>query len=151
MMFNEKYLLDEYGIIKEDGIYLVPLCKVNTDYELLEDFDEGVQFYDTDFEDFHVNDNDVICVNVFAPINPRTVNVYGHDIDVCDYRLLLTNCDNGSVAYISYGGNLTDDGRYYVLCELAKMYKQFRNVIFTYYAIYTEEEVNNYVLRLQNV
>ena len=138
MMFTEEYLSEEHGIIKvEEGFYLVPLCNVTTEDEFIEELGEDVRIYNKELDDLKIKNGDTICITIHGKTDEY-------------YELYLFDCDNPTEGYISVKSNLSDDSRFYLLCELAIMYKDVKNVTFEFDGIYTEEMVNNYVLACLN-
>lgn len=150
MKYDDKYLMEKYGItnlMKELNCYAVPLESFNTNDDT---FDEGVQFYNVDLDKLVVEDNDTIVVTFAENVNTRKRDIFGTEIEVSDHKLQLFSVNNMSEGSLVTSENLTDDGRYYILCKLAEMYKDKDNITFEYHAWYTEEEMEAYVDRLES-
>ena len=84
----------------------------------------------TEDEDLEINNGDTIAVyRAFG----KVIELYNVDNDTCGHLK------------INHGGELWDDDRYALINEITDMYKEYEDVTFKMYLLYTEEQMMDYV------
>ena len=126
----EDYVFEKYGIINatEDmGYWMIPDAWGNTNWEQGEIWDM-IEW--TEDEDLEINNGDTIAVyRAFG----KVIELYNVDNDTCGHLK------------INHGGQLWDDDRYALINEITDMYKEYEDVTFKMYLLYTEEQMMDYV------
>ena len=129
----EDYVYEKYGIINatEDfGYWMIPNVSANTSEEQYEIWDM-IEW--TEDEDLEINDGDVIAV----------YRAFGKVIE-------LYNVDNDTYGHLKIKHNeLWDDDRFALINEITDMYKEYEDVTFKMYLLYTEEQMMNYVRAIE--
>lgn len=106
---DEDKLFDMYEIIKiNDDTFLIPDVYVNTSD--IGSYDEP-QIISTDIKQLIVNTGDTISLTLWKRLEEYI------------YIIQLDNVDNDTSGYITVRGSLFDDGRYYITCSMATLYK----------------------------
>lgn len=129
----EDYVYEKYGIINatEDmGYWMIPDVSANTSEEQYEIWDM-IEW--TEDEDLEINDGDVIAVyRAFG----KVIELYNVDNDTCGHLKIKHN-------------ELWDDDRFALINEITDMYKEYEDVSFEFYLLYTEEQMINYVRAIE--
>ena len=130
----EDYVYEKYGIINatEDmGYWMIEDAWGNTSEEQYEIWDMIEWVED---KDLVINNGDTIAVyRAFG----KVIELYNVDNDTCGHLK------------INHGGELWDDDRYALINEITDMYKEYEDVTFQMYLLYTEEQMMNYVRAIE--
>lgn len=138
-MKHTEDFLKKYGILKlDENRYLMPDAEGSTDDKECIEYAEGLTIHKKELSGLIVNDGDYLII-----IKDKALGgVYD--------RLGVHNINNYSKGYIE-DYYFSDDGRYEVVCKLAKEYKDKRNVTIEAKLIYTEAEMKAWVDAIESI
>lgn len=137
--YGEEYLKEKYGLTWNEKLrsWFYKENEINTtDLRNGKVYTEERELEEVNLDKLVVNDGDMLSVTMI-------------DSKGYDSKLLIEN-ENNSTFGTLWGGYFSDDGRFYTMGNIAKLFINYNNVTIINYLLWDNKYAENYVKRIEN-